>query len=137
MAKSPAQRAYIRRLAALMSVYMIAIIGGMFAKRAGMLNQPATIAVALLSGVCVAGVFWAIARLIVEEKDEFQRMLIVRQAMVATGFSLSIAAIHGFLSAFDVIAKTDLYWAAVLWFFGLGIGAVVNRIQFGTWGQCA
>lgn len=135
--KSVAQRAYLRRLFVLMAVYVAVILGGTFAKNAGLLNDVTTILVALVSGLCVAGVFWAIGRLIVEEEDEFLRMLVVRQALIATGFALSIAAIHGFLTVFEVLPKTDLFWVPMLWFLGFAIGAVSNRLKFGSWGQCA
>ncbi len=119
-----------------MIVYLAAVIGGSLAKSAGVLNEVMTIAVAVTSGLCIAGVFWAIGRLIIEEQDEFLRMLIVRQALIATAFSLSIASIHGFLSLFEILPKTDLFWAAVLWFAGLLVGAVSNKLKFGSWGQC-
>lgn len=135
--KSPARRAYLRRMTVLMTIYVAVIIGGSYAKKAGLLSDPATILVAVVSGLCVGGVFWAIGRLIVEEQDEFLRMLIVRQALIATGFALSIASIHGFLTIFEVVPKIDLFWVPMLWFIGFAIGAVVNRVQFGTWGQCA
>lgn len=134
--KSPSQRAYIRRMVALMALYLAAVIGGSLAKSAGLLNDVTTVAVAVTSGLCIAGVFWAIGRLIVEEQDEFLRMLIVRQALIATGLSLSIASIHGFLSVFDVLPRIDLYWVAILWFAGLLVGGVSNKLKFGSWGQC-
>ena len=65
--------------------------------------------------------FWAIGRLIVEEQDEFQRMLIVRQALIATGFALSIAPSTDSLAHFDVSPCVDLFWAAMLWFLGLAL----------------
>ncbi len=120
-----------------MVVYVLVIIGGSFAKNEGLLNDAATILVAIVSGLCVAGVFWAIGRLIVEEEDEYLRMLVVRQSLIATGFALSIASIHGFLAIFEVLPKTDLFWVPMLWFAGLAIGAASNRLKFGSWGQCA
>lgn len=134
--KSPSQRAYVRRMVALMAVYVTAILGGSFAERAGLLNNATTILVALVSGLCIAGVFWAIGRLIVEEQDEFRRMLMVRQALIATGFSLSIASIHGFLSVFELLPRVDLYWVAILWFAGLIVGGISNKLKYDSWGQC-
>ena len=134
--KSPSQRAYIRRLMVLMAVYVTAVIGGSVARRADLLNDLTTILVALISGLCIAGVFWAIGRLIVEEQDEFRRMLIVRQALIASGFALSIASIHGFLSGFELLPKVDPYWAAILWFAGLIVGGIAHRLKYGSWGQC-
>ena len=63
-------------------------------------------------------------------------MIHTSQIVIATGFALSICAVHGFLSSFDVLPKTDLYWAPVLWFAGLGVGQLANRVRYGTWGAC-
>ncbi|WP_271439797.1 hypothetical protein [Pontixanthobacter luteolus] len=85
-------------------------------------------------GLAVIGIFWAVGRLIIEEQDEFVRMLIIRQSLIASGFSLSIASVWGFLEAADVVPHADAYWWPVAWFIGLAIGAVMNRIKFGSWG---
>ena len=63
--KSSSQRAYVRRLVVLMAIYVIAVLGGAVAQRAGVLNDATTVLVASVSGLCIAGVFWAIGRLIV------------------------------------------------------------------------
>lgn len=134
--KSPAQRAYVRRMMVLMAAYATAVIGGAVADRLDILDGATAIPAALVAGLCIAGIFWAIGRLIVEEQDEFRRMLIVRQALIATGFSLSLCSIYGFLSAFDVLPQTDLLWAAILWFAGLIVGGISNKLKYGSWGQC-
>lgn len=134
--KSSAQRAYIRRVIVLMAAYVTAVIGGAVADRLEILDGATTILAAVVAGLCIAGIFWAIGKLIVEEQDEFRRMLIVRQALIATGFSLSLSSIYGFLSAFDVLPKTDLFWAAILWFAGLIVGGISNKLKYDSWGQC-
>jgi hypothetical protein len=69
-----------------------------------------------------------------EEQDEFMRMLIIRQSLIASALALSCASIWGFLEAADLVMHIDAYWFAIVWFFGLAVGSVFNRIQFGTWG---
>ncbi|MEP5937792.1 MAG: hypothetical protein ABJ239_05660 [Erythrobacter sp.] len=93
------------------------------------------IALAIIPGVAVSGYFWAIGSLIIEQKDEFQRLLIVRQALIATAIALSLAAIWGFLENFELVQHIDSYWWPVVWFFGLGIGAIVNKVQLGSFGE--
>ena len=95
-----------------------------------------TIVLAVLPGLAIMGIFWSIARLMVEEQDEFIRMLIVRQSLIATGLALSVASVWGFLEAYGVAPHIDSYWVAVLWFFGLGVGAVANKVQYGAVGEC-
>ncbi len=131
-----AQRRYVIRLLSVMAVYVASIFAGVTLKAQGMLTRETTIIVALIPGLCIALVFWAMGRLIVELKDEFLRMLIVRQTLIATAFAFSLAAIHGFLTSFDVIEKIDAFYWPVAFFLGLFIGMVANRIKFGTWGSC-
>ena len=75
----------------------------------------------------VIGVFWAVMRLLVEEPDEFMRMLLVRQSLVATGFCLTIMTIWEFLQNFDLVPPGNGgFGAAFFWFVGLGVGALVQ-----------
>ena len=134
MGKGEAQKRYIKRVAISSSLYLVAV-GLMTFTLKGESPDPALrLGVALLPGLAVIGVFWAIGRLIVEEQDEFLRMLIVRQSLVATGFALSIATIWGFLEGAEIVPHVPAFWWAVTWFLGLAIGAVFNRIQYGAWG---
>ena len=134
MAKGAAQGRYIKRVALFTSLYL-ATFGVMTFTIAGGDPSPAVRAfLAFLPGLAVIGIFWAIARLIVEEQDEFLRMLIIRQSLVGTGMALCSATIWGFLESADVVVHLDAYWWAIVWFFGLGVGAAANRIQYGTWG---
>jgi hypothetical protein len=70
-----------------------------------------------------------IGRYLVEESDEYLRDQFVRQALIATGFALSIATAWGFLENFGLVPHVYAYYAAILWFAGLGIGAGVNKLQ--------
>jgi hypothetical protein len=135
-ARSDAQRRYLKRTMAFAILYMgsIALLSALGVRQMGGL---AVYPLATLPGFAIAGVFWAIGRLIVEEKDEFMRMLIVRQTLIATGFALGLATIYGFLTAFAQAPHLELYWVSVAWFAGLGVGAAANKIRYGTSGECA
>ena len=77
----------------------------------------------------VIGVFALVGRYFSEEPDAYLRMLMVRQALIATGFALSVATAWGFLESFDLVPHVDAYAGAILWFFGLGLGGCWNRIR--------
>lgn len=136
MAKSKAQRTYLIRMIIVSVIYLAAIFlaGSMIEE--GDPVTPLTVVLAVMPGLSVVGYIWAIARLMVEESDEFLRMLIVRQSLIATGIALSAASVWGFLEQFGVVAHIDAYWWAVIYFFGFGVGAAINRFQFGASGQC-
>jgi hypothetical protein len=92
---------------------------------------------ALLPGLSVAGIFWAMGRLLIEERDEYQRMLLVRQSLVATGLTLSAVTIWGFLENFDLVPHIDGFYVAVLWFGGLAVGSCYNWLTLGKSGSRA
>lgn len=135
--KSPAMRRYVTRIAVLMSFYLIFLLGAVYAFRHHLVSGPVAYPLAVLPALPIIGVFWAVMRLMVEEPDEFIRMLQVRQTLVATGFCLTIMTILEFLQNFDLIKPgNDGFGAAFFWFMGLGVGALYNKLTLGTAGGC-
>lgn len=132
-----AGRRYTMRIAVLMALYVIALFVAVRAFRG---NHPPTgfaaYALAVAPAVPVVGVFWAMLRRIVEEADEYQRLLLVRQILIASGFALTIATIWGFLENFGMVEHVEAFYITVLWFFGVGIGAFYNRLTMGHAGCC-
>lgn len=131
-----AMRSYLQR----MLVVSIAYVGAVFAA-SSLIEEgdPVTfvsVLIALVPGVAVVGYFYAMGRYVTEQQDEFLKMLMVRQSLIATGLAFSAASIWGFLESFGQVPHLDAYWWPILWFFGLGIGAIANRVQFGTTGEC-
>lgn len=132
--KGEAQKRYTKRVALFTALYLLSFGVLTFATAD---NEPAFAlrsVLAVLPGLAVIGIFWAVGRLILEEQDEFIRMLVVRQSLIATGIALSAATVWGFLEAADVVPHLDAYWVAVAWFLGLFVGALSNRIEYGSWG---
>ena len=135
--RSPALRRYLGRLAVLMVLYLITLFIAVRTFRADAISGPAAAALALAPALPIIGVFWAVMRFLVEERDEFIRLLQVRQCLVATGFCLTIMTIWEFLQNFDLVPPGHGgVGAAFFWFLGLGFGALYTRITLGTAG-CA
>jgi hypothetical protein len=124
--RNPAQRRYVLRIAIFTAAYIVTLIAAIHYVGSGMVTGPLSYALGILPGLSVAGYFWAIARLIVEERDEYLRMLMVRQALVATGFTLSLVTIWGFLENLRLVPHVDAFYVAILWFVGLGVGSLCN-----------
>ncbi|KEO88870.1 hypothetical protein EH31_15675 [Erythrobacter longus] len=133
--KGQAQRNYIKRVAVLTSLYLASFAALTFLDRLGDLPYAVRLGVGVLPGLAVAGFFWAIGRLILEETDEFMRMLTIRQTLVASALAMSAASVWGMLESADLVPHIDAYWYAIIWFAGLALGSVVNRITYGTWGH--
>ncbi|MEO5641499.1 MAG: hypothetical protein ABIQ98_07000 [Sphingomicrobium sp.] len=135
--RSPAQRAYTWRVGLAMGVYLLSLPAAVHFVGKGHIPHDSPLAwlLALIPGVSVAAVFWAYGKMLIEETDEYQRMLHVRQSLIATGFTLGIVTIYGFLENFGLVGHVDAFYVAVLWFFGLGVGSLVNRLTLGS-GKC-
>ena len=129
MAKSPAIKRYNRRVIALSLIYAALLFGAVYLFVHHLLSGPVAYVAAVLPALPIIGIFVVIGRYLVEESDEYLRDQFVRQALIATGFALSIATAWGFLENFDLVPHVYAYYAAILWFAGLGIGACFNKLQ--------
>ena len=129
-----AQRRYIKRVTLFTSLYLATFAVLMLVENGWAIDPAAHYAIAVMPGLAIIGTFWAIGRLIVEEPDEFIRMLTIRQTLIASALALSAASVWGFLEYADLAVHIDAYWYAAIRFVGLIIGAVFNRIEHGTRG---
>ena len=136
MALSTPRRRYLLRLGISMAIYLVTLFTGKYLVNNELADGPVIWMLGLLSGFAIIGAFYAIGMLIVETKDEFVRMLIVRQVLYGTGIALSLATMWGFLENFGLVEHVEAFWIAVIWFFGFGIGALFNRIKYGASGEC-
>jgi len=134
MTKSPAHRRYVWRVAAAMAGYIVTLFAAEYLIDDRGLAGPMAWVVALLPGLCVASVFWAIGRLLVEERDEYLRTLLVRQMLVATGLTMVVATIYGFLENYGLVGHVGAFYLTILFFAGLGVGALVNKLTLGDGG---
>lgn len=129
-------RKYKRRVLWLSVFYAIFLLATIYGFKHHYLSGPAAYVVAVLPAIPIIGIFAAIGRYLVDEQDEYVRMLMVRQTLWASGFALSLATIWGFLESFDLVGHVESYYVAVLWFGGLGLGSCINRLTIGDAGPC-
>jgi len=135
--QSPAMRRYLKRLAAFMAAYVVLILVDGWLFRHARPAPPLSYAAAVLPALPIIGVFWTVFRLLVEETDEYIRMLFVRQSLFATAFCLTVMTVWEFLQNYEVVPSGNGgFGAAFFWFMGLGLGAIWNRFTFGD-GGCA
>src|SRR5690349_10226027 len=132
---NPAQRRYNRTVLILSAAYALLLVGAISYFKAKSPSGVVAYATAILPALPIIGVFAAIGRYLGDEQDEYIRMLMVRQTLWATAFALSVATIWGFLESFELVGHVDAYYAAVLWFGGLGVGACINRLTLGSSGR--
>lgn len=136
--KSPAVRRYLQRLAVLMTTYLVLLFLAVRLFRSGAHLGLAAWPIAIAPALPIIGVIWAVMRLLIEEPDEFIRMLFIRQALIATGFCLTVVTIWQFLQNFDLVPPGNGgFGAAFFWFMGLGVGSLYNWWTVGAASDCA
>lgn len=136
MALSAPRRRYLVRLGISMAVYIVSLFGAKLWVSSGEVDGPLMWILGLVPGLAVVGAFYAIGMLIVETKDEFVRMLLVRQVLYGTGITMSFFTVWGFLESFGLVAHIEAYWVAVMWLFSFGLSGAINRVTLGAWGEC-
>ncbi len=130
-----ASQRYLTRMAITMAFYLITLfMAEHFIEDMGV-TGPLAVLLALLPGLSFAGVIWIFGALIVEEKDEFYRLLYVRQGLIATGVSFTLAAIWGFLETYNIVEPVAAFWWPTIWCVGIALGAVANKLKYGTFGE--
>lgn len=136
MSLNPAIKRYNRRVIGLSLLYGAFILTAVYGFKHQLVHGPVAYVVAILPAIPIIGIFGAMGRYLVEEQDEYVRMLMVRQTLWASGFALSIATIWGFLESFDLVGHVDAWNIVIVWFLGLGIGSIMNKLTLGAAVKC-
>lgn len=132
---SRANRRFLFRVGAAAIVLGLSVVTARHLIDHQLIGGPVVWAVALVPGLAMVGIFYAYGMLIVEQKDEFIRMLIFRQFIIATGIALSFATVWGFLEEFGLVDHLYSYYVAVAWVIGFAFGGLVNKLKHGAWGE--
>ena len=134
MIRTAAWKRYNGRVIWLSVAYAVFLIGAVYSFKHALVPSVLKYPIAILPAIPIIGIFCAIGRYLVEEQDEYLRMLMVRQILWASGFALSCATVWGFLDNFGLVGHADGYYMVIAWFFGLGVGGIVNKLTVGESG---
>ena len=128
-------RRFLVRLGISASIFVLSMAAARYLIGEGLVDGPLVWAIAVIPGLAMVSIFYAYGMLIIEQKDEFIRMLVLRQLIIGTGIALSFAIVWGFLEEFGLVAHIYPYYVAVAWIVGFAFGGLVNRITHGAWGE--
>jgi hypothetical protein len=128
MTAASAGSRYNRRVLGLSVAYVVFLFGAQWLFGQHRIGGMAAYVVAVLPALPIVGVFAVIGRYLIEEQDEYLRMLMVRQSLVATGLTLAVVTVWGFLESFGLVPHVAAFYVAVLWFLCLGVGSIANRV---------
>lgn len=128
-------RRFLFRLWGSMTIALLSAFAADFAIDNGYADGVWIWVLALTPGLAMVGAFCAVGMLIIEQEDEFIRMLILRQLIMGAGIALSFAAIWGILENFGLVDQITTFYIVAIFFGGFGFGGLVNRITHGAWGE--
>lgn len=126
---SVALRRYARQFMVASFAYIITLIGAIWLSQNGSYPRPVFILIAIAPALPVLGMIWTMARLIIDEQDEYLRANYVRDALFATGLMLAMATTWGFLEMFEVVPHFPSWWVFPAWAFSLGIGQMWRKAR--------
>lgn len=128
MVMVPEMKRYTYRLFAAMTLYGMTLVGVNWWFRYSAPTGILAYVAAILPALPIAGVFVVIGRLMVELRDEYIQRQFARQSLVATGLTLSITTAWGFLEGFGLAPHAPGYYAATIWFAGLGVATCASAL---------
>ena len=128
MAMAAYMRRYTIRMLGFGLAYAVALVGAiMVMKQPWAPTGAGAYLLAVLPALPVIGMIWTIMRLAVETEDEYQRFLFGRQILIATGLTLALATIWGFLEDSDLAADVPGYHVTLVWLAMFGIAGCFVR----------
>ena len=125
--RTPAQRRHGRRVLIAGLAYVVFLFPAVFAISRGLVTGGWRIPLALLPALPVAFMFGSYARYLSEEQDEYVRMLVVNEILVATTVSMVCAVVWGFLEDLGDGPNIPTYWVAIVWMGTQAVTAWVAR----------
>lgn len=116
---------YVRRMIPLAFGYVLVVVATVNIQRSWQPTGLFAILIAVLPALPVIGFIWVMGRLLVEEQDEYLRLMHARRALIATGFMLAVTTVWGFLEGSGLAQHAPAYAAFILWYIGLLIAPVM------------
>jgi len=129
---SPAFRRYIWRFTPMMAGYVFVLTGViLWLESAARPTGPLLYLVAAAPAAPILGVIWAMGRYLVEETDEYQKVRLISAILWASGLTLAITTVWGFLQAFAHVQGAPTYYVFIIFCAALlavqAIRAVLER----------
>ena len=119
--KSAAMRAYQRGIAVMMSVYVVVIVGLATFLRHHHPQGLLAYGLAILPSIPILGMLAVVGVYLRDEKDEFLRWRTIKALLWATGITLAVTTVVGFLQNFAAMQAPPAYWVFVMYWLIFGL----------------
>ena len=124
--ESRAERRYNLRIGIAMGLYIV-LLAAEHRLMGAIVAPAARYLIAALPALPVMACFVVMGFYLAEERDEYLRVRFAQQALWATGLTLAVATLWGFLEDAG-LPHLPMYWTAIAWFCALGLVALVRGL---------
>ncbi|RYE84515.1 MAG: hypothetical protein EOP19_11385 [Hyphomicrobiales bacterium] len=118
---SPAVRRYMRRFIPSMLLYVAVLVGSIFAIKRLHPEGPLLWLLAVAPALPILAVIAVMGRYVVEETDEFLRMMAVQAMLWGIGITLAAATVWGFLENADLVPHVSSFLIFPLFCAAMGL----------------
>ena len=91
-------------------------------------SVPLAWALAIAPAIPILGVIAAMGFYLVDETDEYLRLQHAKATILATGLTLGVATVWGFLEDSHLVAHAPAYWAFVVFCGSLGLARCLIKV---------
>ncbi len=128
--RSPAQKRYLKRFLPTMAAYIVVIFGSSYAfshlHPTGLLAY----ALAIAPGIPILGVIAVIGLYIAEEKDEFERSVLVESMLWGIGFTIALCTVWGLLENYVGVPRLWVFLVGPIFCGAYGLATPLIRLRY-------
>jgi len=123
-----------RRFAVLFTISVISYVSSLgfvfFFLRSHNLSQSAVIALAVIPAIAILAIIAAFGIFIKDLEDEFQRVVLERASLGATGCILAVTSLCGTLEMFTRLPRLPMFLIFPIFWFFFGLCAALARLYY-------
>ena len=123
---SSAMARYNRRMLAVSGLYVVGLLGAVWAHDLLKPTGPLAYLIAFAPSVGVLAMIWAMARLLIEETDEYLRYRTIRSYLFGLGTLLTLATVWGFFEQFGLVPHVPNWAAVPVFAIGMGLASCTS-----------
>lgn len=127
---SPVQRRFVVRMWAAAGMCVLFAFVAAFAFRYGHLHGVPAYLVAVLPALPIIGALIWTGVYLDEEKDEFQRNLLIQSLLGGMGVTLSVTTAWGYLEDFTRVPHMNLVYVYAIFWFSAALSYPVVRMRY-------
>jgi hypothetical protein len=129
---SPAVRRYNRRIFIATAAYLVTLLSTALIIKHLHPAHAVAVVLAIIPAIPIAATIAIVGLYLKEEKDEFQRELLIQALLWATAFTLTTTSTWGLLEIYAEVAPLTSFYVFVLFWFFFGMAMIPLRMRYRT-----